>query len=139
MLQKRSWKVIKGVLSLDWCKQDPTLLLSSGKDNSTFLWNPIEGIKLESIQLQQIGHLKPSLPQLLLIFLPLHHLMVKLLFKPFKTPHLLCPLKSPQLTTMNFGVNYQLLRPSNRYLKSNKHLIGLKIQATFHLDLVQNW
>lgn len=36
----------KGVLSLDWCKQDPTLLLSSGKDNSTFLWNPIEGIKL---------------------------------------------------------------------------------------------
>ncbi|EMG45527.1 Protein transport protein SEC31, partial [Candida maltosa Xu316] len=36
----------KGVLSLDWCKQDPTLLLSSGKDNATFLWNPVEGIKL---------------------------------------------------------------------------------------------
>lgn len=36
----------KGVLSLDWCKQDSNLLLSSGKDNATFLWNPIEGIKL---------------------------------------------------------------------------------------------
>ncbi|CDK29270.1 unnamed protein product [Kuraishia capsulata CBS 1993] len=36
----------KGVLSLDWCKQDPELLLSSGKDNSTFLWNPVKGIKL---------------------------------------------------------------------------------------------
>lgn len=35
-----------GVLSLDWCKQDPTLLISSGKDNNTFLWNPIEGVKL---------------------------------------------------------------------------------------------
>ncbi|RCK56363.1 Protein transport protein SEC31 [Candida viswanathii] len=36
----------KGVLSLDWCKQDPNLLLSSGKDNATLLWNPVEGIKL---------------------------------------------------------------------------------------------
>ncbi|RLV90764.1 Protein transport protein SEC31 [Spathaspora sp. JA1] len=36
----------KGVLSLDWCKQDPELLISSGKDNTTILWNPIKGIKL---------------------------------------------------------------------------------------------
>lgn len=36
----------KGVLSLDWCKQDSELLISSGKDNSTILWNPISGIKL---------------------------------------------------------------------------------------------
>lgn len=36
----------KGVLSLDWCQQDPNLLLSSGKDNATYLWNPIEGVKL---------------------------------------------------------------------------------------------
>ncbi|ODV67524.1 hypothetical protein HYPBUDRAFT_152434 [Hyphopichia burtonii NRRL Y-1933] len=36
----------KGVLSLDWCKQDPELLISSGKDNSTILWNPITGEKL---------------------------------------------------------------------------------------------
>ncbi|ODQ77927.1 hypothetical protein BABINDRAFT_9901 [Babjeviella inositovora NRRL Y-12698] len=36
----------KGVLSLDWCKQDPELLLSSGKDNCTSLWNPIAGTKL---------------------------------------------------------------------------------------------
>ncbi|EGW35234.1 uncharacterized protein SPAPADRAFT_48258 [Spathaspora passalidarum NRRL Y-27907] len=36
----------KGVLSLDWCKQDPELLVSSGKDNTTILWNPVKGIKL---------------------------------------------------------------------------------------------
>lgn len=36
----------KGVLSLDWCKQDPELLISSGKDNTTILWNPIKGEKL---------------------------------------------------------------------------------------------
>ncbi|KAG5417427.1 SEC31 [Candida metapsilosis] len=36
----------KGVLSLDWCKQDANLLVSCGKDNATILWNPIEGKKL---------------------------------------------------------------------------------------------
>lgn len=36
----------KGILSLDWCKQDPELLISCGKDNSTILWNPMTGIKL---------------------------------------------------------------------------------------------
>ncbi|CCG21209.1 Pga63 protein [Candida orthopsilosis Co 90-125] len=36
----------KGVLSLDWCKQDANLLISCGKDNATILWNPIEGKKL---------------------------------------------------------------------------------------------
>lgn len=36
----------KGVLSLDWCALDENLLISSGKDNSTRLWNPISGIKL---------------------------------------------------------------------------------------------
>lgn len=36
----------KGVLSLDWCAHDPELLISSGKDNSTLLWNPIKGEKL---------------------------------------------------------------------------------------------
>lgn len=43
----------KGILSLDWCKQDPSLLLSSGKDDSTKLWNPLEGIEIASY---------PSLP-----------------------------------------------------------------------------
>lgn len=37
-----------GVLSLDWCSKDVNLLLSSGKDNATFLWNPITGEKLGS-------------------------------------------------------------------------------------------
>lgn len=36
----------KGVLSLDWCAQDPNLLLSAGKDNRARLWNPVLGIKL---------------------------------------------------------------------------------------------
>ncbi|KAH3683654.1 hypothetical protein WICPIJ_005338 [Wickerhamomyces pijperi] len=30
----------KGVLSLDWNSRDSNLLLSSGKDNTTILWNP---------------------------------------------------------------------------------------------------
>ncbi|KAF3910547.1 hypothetical protein ABW21_db0201411 [Orbilia brochopaga] len=33
----------QGVLSLDWCKQDPDILLSSGKDNRTICWNPNSG------------------------------------------------------------------------------------------------
>ncbi|TIB65666.1 hypothetical protein E3P78_00539 [Wallemia ichthyophaga] len=33
----------KGVLSLSWCRQDPDLLLSSGKDNKTLAWNPNTG------------------------------------------------------------------------------------------------
>ncbi|KAK2733484.1 protein transport protein S31 [Myotisia sp. PD_48] len=32
-----------GVLSLSWCRQDPSLLLSSGKDNRTICWNPQSG------------------------------------------------------------------------------------------------
>ncbi|CAM9015011.1 unnamed protein product, partial [Wickerhamomyces anomalus] len=36
----------KGILSIDWNTQDPEFLLSSGKDNTTILWNPISGQKL---------------------------------------------------------------------------------------------
>ena len=36
----------KGVLSLDWNAQDPSFLLSCGKDNTTMLWNPLTGDKL---------------------------------------------------------------------------------------------
>ncbi|PNS16713.1 hypothetical protein CAC42_4677 [Sphaceloma murrayae] len=32
-----------GVLSLDWCRQDSSLLLSCGKDNRTLCWNPHTG------------------------------------------------------------------------------------------------
>lgn len=32
-----------GVLSLSWCLQDPSLLLSCGKDNRTVCWNPHTG------------------------------------------------------------------------------------------------
>jgi protein transport protein SEC31 len=33
----------QGVLSLSWCQQDSSLLLSCGKDNRTLLWNPQTG------------------------------------------------------------------------------------------------
>ena len=33
----------QGVLSLAWCQQDSDLLLSSGKDNRTIVWNPETG------------------------------------------------------------------------------------------------
>ncbi|KAG5945595.1 protein transport protein S31 [Claviceps pazoutovae] len=33
----------QGVLSLSWCYQDSDLLLSSGKDNRTLVWNPQTG------------------------------------------------------------------------------------------------
>lgn len=33
----------QGVLSLSWCKQDPDLLLSCGKDNRTICWNAQTG------------------------------------------------------------------------------------------------
>lgn len=36
----------KGVLLVDWCRQDPSLLLLSGKDNTTLLWNPLTATKL---------------------------------------------------------------------------------------------
>lgn len=35
-----------GVLSLSWCQQDESLLLSSGKDNRTICWNPETGEQL---------------------------------------------------------------------------------------------
>lgn len=34
---------IQGVLSLSWCQQDADLLISSGKDNRTLIWNPQTG------------------------------------------------------------------------------------------------
>ncbi|KAL6855154.1 protein transport protein S31 [Amphichorda felina] len=36
----------QGVLSLSWCSQDNDLLLSSGKDNRTIVWNPQTGERL---------------------------------------------------------------------------------------------
>lgn len=36
----------KGVLSIDWCKADSSLLLSSGKDSKTLLWDTESGNKL---------------------------------------------------------------------------------------------
>lgn len=36
----------KGVLCVDWCAQDPDLLLSSGKDNVVCLWNPTTNTRL---------------------------------------------------------------------------------------------
>lgn len=36
----------QGILSLSWCRQDSELLLSSGKDNRTIVWNPRTGERL---------------------------------------------------------------------------------------------
>lgn len=33
----------QGILSLSWCHQDSSILLSSGKDNKTMIWNPLTG------------------------------------------------------------------------------------------------
>ncbi|KAJ3497776.1 hypothetical protein NLG97_g1646 [Lecanicillium saksenae] len=33
----------QGILSLSWCPQDSSILLSSGKDNRTMVWNPLTG------------------------------------------------------------------------------------------------
>lgn len=30
----------RGILSMAWCKQDPDLLISCGKDNRILCWNP---------------------------------------------------------------------------------------------------
>ena len=30
----------KGILSIAWCPQDADLLLSAGKDNKVYCWNP---------------------------------------------------------------------------------------------------
>lgn len=45
-LQAMSQGHSKGILSLDWCKQDENLLLSSGRDNTCALWNPQTAQKL---------------------------------------------------------------------------------------------
>ena len=37
---------LSGVLSLSWCEQDSDLLMSSGKDAKTIVWNPQSGEKL---------------------------------------------------------------------------------------------
>ncbi|KAJ1728453.1 protein transport protein S31, partial [Coemansia sp. Benny D160-2] len=42
----------RGILSLSWCRKDPGLLLSSGKDNRTICWNPQSG--------EIIGELPPA-------------------------------------------------------------------------------
>ncbi|KAJ1950310.1 protein transport protein S31, partial [Linderina pennispora] len=42
----------RGILSLSWCRKDSGLLLSSGKDNRTVCWNPVNG--------EIIGELPPS-------------------------------------------------------------------------------
>ncbi|KAJ1938539.1 protein transport protein S31, partial [Linderina macrospora] len=42
----------RGILSLSWCRKDSGLLLSSGKDNRTVCWNPLNG--------EIIGELPPS-------------------------------------------------------------------------------
>ncbi|CCF60741.1 hypothetical protein KAFR_0L01320 [Kazachstania africana CBS 2517] len=36
----------KGIISLDWCHEDESLMLSSGRDNTVLLWNPESGEKL---------------------------------------------------------------------------------------------
>ena len=36
----------KGVLSIDWCKHDSSLLLSSGKDSKTILWDTESGNRI---------------------------------------------------------------------------------------------
>ncbi|BFZ58288.1 protein transport protein S31 [Savitreella phatthalungensis] len=59
----------KAVLSLAWCQQDPDLLLSSGADNRTLMWNPQTGEQLAELPIssQWVNQVAwcPSQPQLL--------------------------------------------------------------------------
>jgi WD40 repeat protein len=43
-----------GVSSLDWCQQDPNLILLANKDCSVNIWNYRSGVRLGSIQLDQV-------------------------------------------------------------------------------------
>lgn len=56
----------KGILSIDWCKNDPNLLLSSGKDDFNILWNPIDGTQLASYPSANWNHqikFAPKIPE----------------------------------------------------------------------------
>lgn len=45
----------KGVVSLDWCTADPSLLLSCGKDGHTFLWDITQGRAVADIGMASGG------------------------------------------------------------------------------------
>ncbi len=61
----------QGILSLSWCQQDSSLLLSCGKDNKTMCWNPQTGEVLGEFPDVAMGHgsfqtqFSPNFPGLL--------------------------------------------------------------------------
>lgn len=57
----------KGILSVSWCKQDPELLLSCGKDNRTILWNPSTAEMLGEVGLPTSFRLHSRADSLLLL------------------------------------------------------------------------
>lgn len=44
----------KGILSMNWCAEDPDLLVSSGKDSRTILWNPNTGESVGEVRRSSI-------------------------------------------------------------------------------------
>jgi len=47
----------KGVLSVDWCPHDPNLLVSTGKDAHTFVWDIQRGVAVAEVSVGKLGKL----------------------------------------------------------------------------------
>ena len=62
-----------GILSLAWCRQDSDLLLSCGRDNQMFLWNPNSPHTDEGTS--SLSPLRPVVLYCIVLYYPVGHLV----------------------------------------------------------------